>query len=106
MADKHDVRKGVKITFADDVERTIKPLTIKALRKYVKIIEEMGEQSPEDMTKMSEKDLDLMVNAASIILEKVDPELSADRDRLEDSLDLGIFNDMMTVAMGASSPEE
>lgn len=102
--DKHDVRKGVDIVFADGVERRVHPLTIKALRKFVKIMEKMSDI--EDMTTVSDEDIDTMVEAAAIILDKVDPELAADRERLEDTIDLNSFSAMMSIAMGASSPEE
>lgn len=102
--DRHDVRKGVDITFADNVTRTVYPLTIKSLRKFVKIIEKMDNM--EDMTTVSDEDIDTMIEAAAIILEKVDPGLASDRDALEDVVDLTSFSRMMSVAMGASSPEE
>lgn len=106
MTDKHNVRKGKEITFADDEVRIIRPLTIKLLRKYVKVINSIEEKDISDLNSISDEDLDLMIDAAAIILEKVDPALANDRERLEDALDLGIFNEMMTVAMGAASPEE
>lgn len=102
--DSHDVRKGIEIVFADDVKRTIYPLTIKSLRKFVKIVDKMRDL--EDMTTVSDEDIDVMLDAASIILEKVDPGLAADRDKLEDTVDLSSFSKMMSVAMGNSAPEE
>lgn len=102
--DRHDVRKGVDIVFADNVTRRVHPLTIKSLRKFVKIMEQMSDI--EDMTTVSDQDIDTMIEAAAIIMEKVDPELAGDRDRLEDAVDLYSFSQMMSVAMGASSPEE
>lgn len=102
--DKHDVRKGVEIVFADNVKRTIYPLTIKSLRKFVKVMEKMSDM--DDMTMVSDEDIDTMIEAAGIILEKVDPQLAGDSDALEDAVDLTSFSQMMNVAMGASSPEE
>src|SRR5688572_682324 len=103
MTDTHDVRKGEDIIFADGVTRTVYPLTIKSLRKFVKIVDYMRDL--DDMTSISDDDIDTMMNAAEIILEKVDPQLAADRDVLEDTVDLASFGKMMSVAMGASSPE-
>ena len=102
--DKHNVRKGVDIVFADGVERRIHPLTIKSLRKFVKIMDKM--QDFEDMTSVSDDDIDVMMDAAQIILEKVDHDLANDRDLLEDAVDISVFSQMMAVAMGASAPEE
>lgn len=104
MADKHNVRKGEDIVFADGVERTVYPLTIKALRKFVKVIERMGDL--ENAAMMTDEDIDAMMDAAEVILAKVDPNLVADRDVLEDAIDLAVFQQIMGVAMGSSSPEE
>lgn len=103
MSDKNNIRGGKTIPFADGVDRTIYPLRIKQLRKFVKVIEKMGDTS--DATSMTDEDIDLMVSAAAIILDKVDPALAADTDALEDAVDLLVFNDMMSVAMGNASPE-
>ncbi len=105
MPDKTNVRKGKEIMFADDEVRTIKPLTIKALRKYVAVLNSIEDKDASDLSSISEDDLNRMVDAAAIILDKVDPVLANDRERLEDTIDLGIFNEMMTIAMGAASPE-
>jgi hypothetical protein len=104
MADKHDVRKGVEIVFADGLSRTVRPLTIKSLRKFVKVMENM--RDIEDFTTISDEDIDQMMKAAAIILEKIDPQLVADEDALEEALDVQCFAQLMSVAMGASSPEE
>jgi hypothetical protein len=104
MADAHDVRKGVEIVFADNVKRTIYPLTIKALRKFVKIVDKMRDL--DDMTSVTDEDINTMVEAAGIILEKVDPQLAENPEALEDVIDLSSFGKMMSVAMGASAPEE
>lgn len=101
--DKNNPRKGDTFVFADEKERTVYPLTIKALRKFVKIIEKMNETS--NAAAMSEEDIDMMMEASKIILEKVDPNLVADSDKLEEAVDLVVFNGMMQVAMGNSSPE-
>jgi hypothetical protein len=103
MADKHQVSKGGLVEFSDDVSRHIRPLSIKQLRKFVKIIEKMGDTT--DATTMTDEDIDHMVDAAEVILAKVDPNLVADRDQLEDVVDLDAFNQMMSIAMGNASPE-
>jgi hypothetical protein len=42
-----------------------------------------------------------MVEAASIALLAVDPELAEDKDKLEDALDLRCFGELMAAAMGS-----
>lgn len=102
--DNHDVRKGKTILFSDDIERTVRPLSIKQLRRFVKVIEKLGDVS--NAVTMSDEDIDTMVEAAEIILSKVDSTLANDREKLEDVVDLVTFNEMMNVAMGNASPEE
>jgi hypothetical protein len=104
MADKHEVKGGKVITFADGTDRRVRPLSIRQLRKFVGIIEKLGDTSNAGAIK--DEDIDTMVDAAEIILEKVDPELAADRDKLEDAVDLVVFNEIMNIAMGNASPEE
>lgn len=99
------MRAGTEVVFSDDVTRTIRPLSIKQLRKFVKIIDKMGDASA-DATSMSEEEIDTMVEAAAIILEKVDAKLANDTDALEDIVDIVVFNEMMGIAMGAADPKE
>ena len=92
------------VDFADDVIRYVRPLTLKQLRKFVEVIDKLG--STENAATMSDEDIDTMLDAAEIILSRCDPVLAADRDKLEDAVDLVSFNKMMNVAMGNASPEE
>lgn len=103
--DKHNVRGGTDVVFADGVTRTVRPLSIKQLRKFVKIIDELGNTAG-DATSMTEEEIDTMVDAAAIILEKVDAKLASDREALEDVVDIVTFNDIMGIAMGAADPKE
>lgn len=94
--EKHQARVTAKIEFADGKIREIKPLTIKSLRKFIKAVEDLnlGQGAVTDET------IDKMVDAAAIVLEKIDADLAKDRDLLEESLDMDVFNKIMTVAMG------
>jgi len=102
--DKHQIKRGHTVLFADNKERIVFPLTIKGLRKFVKIVDAMKNTS--DMSSMTEEDINLMCEAAEVILEKVDSDLAHNRDLLEDALDLVCFNQLMSIAMGNASPEE
>jgi hypothetical protein len=53
---------------------------------------------------MTDEDIDKMVSAAAIALKKADPELAADRDALEEILDLATFAEVMAAAMGNPDP--
>jgi hypothetical protein len=101
---KSNVSDGVAIVFGDGETRVIRPLTLKQLRKFVVVIDKLG--STESAVSMSDEDIDTMVDAAEIILSKIDPKLAEDREALEDAVDLISFNKMMTVAMGNSVATE
>jgi hypothetical protein len=98
MTDKNaDLHKGVNIVFADGKTRTVHPLTIRRLRDFMKIANNL--KVPEDGN-LTDEDIDQMVQAASIALSKADPELAANLEELEDALDLRCFQEVMAAAMG------
>jgi hypothetical protein len=97
MATNTDLFKGTEITFSDGKKRIVKPLTIKHLREFMKVANEMKSN---DEAGMTDEDIDKMIAAASIALRKADPELAANRDLLEDILDLRTFGEVMAAAMG------
>lgn len=96
MAQNKDLHGGVEIVFADGVKRVIKPLTIRQLRRFMKV----ANQLKTDEGEMSDEDIDKMVEAAGIALAKIEPELAEDPDALEDILDLRCFGELMNAAMG------
>jgi hypothetical protein len=91
-----DINLGKDIVFADGVTRTVKPLTIRNLRKFMKAVKNLkGEEN------LSDEDIDIMVEAAGVALGTVDPELANDKEKLEDILDLRSFGELMAAAMGS-----
>jgi len=98
MSNNADMFKGKEIVFADGKTRVVKPLTIKNLREFMKVANNMKTTSDEGG--MSDDDIDKMVSAAAIALKKADPELAADREALEEVLDLSTFAQVMAAAMG------
>lgn len=96
MSDNKDILAGTEILFADGKKRVIKPLTIRNLRKFMKIVKNLkSEETLEDA------DIDIMVEAAAIALAVVDPDLASDKEALEDVLDLKSFGALMSAAMGS-----
>lgn len=95
-------RVSLDLEFADGVTRTVRPLTIRRLRKFMAVAEQI--KTPED-GKLKDSDIDNMMEAAYIILEGDD---TITRDKIEDMIDVDIFWKMMQVAMGnkVSDPEE
>lgn len=96
-----DLVTGTKISIGEETVE-VRPLTIRQLRRFVKVV---GDLNFEDQTELSDEDIDKMVEAASIALEKAAPELSKDTDAIEDSLDIRTFNAILNAAMGADPNE-
>lgn len=90
-----DIKRGVEITFADGESRLIKPLTIRSLRRFMKVVSVM------DITKsmLEDVDIDRMVEAATIVFE--DNKLKLVENSVEDILDIKSFNELFSAAMGA-----
>jgi hypothetical protein len=97
MVDKNkDIIGGTEILFADGKKRVIRPLTIRNLRKFMKVVKDLKTDD-----NLEDKDIDVMVEAAGIALLSVDPELAEDTEALEDALDLRCFGELMNAAMGS-----
>lgn len=98
----NEVRPGADIQFADKV-RTIYPVSLRQLRKLRTAMENVT--FDENETLPGDDTIDAMVAAAQIILEKIDPEVAADLETVEDIVDIKSFNLMVAVAMGADPNE-
>jgi hypothetical protein len=97
MVDKNkDIIGGTEILFADGKKRVVRPLTIRNLRKFMKVVKDLKTDD-----NLEDKDIDVMVEAAGIALISVDPELAEDTEALEDALDLRCFGELMNAAMGS-----
>ena len=72
----------------------LKPLTIKELRKFMIAIQKTANTTSEDET------LDILIDACAVALEKQQPELVANRDLLEDALDVPTINRILEVCGG------
>lgn len=91
-----DLVTGTEIQVGDN-KVEIRPLTIRQLRRFIKVV---GDLNFEDQTELEDEDIDRMLEAASIALEKAAPELAKDVEMLEDILDLRTFNLILNAAMG------
>jgi hypothetical protein len=91
-----DLFAGTEIVFADGKSRVIKPLTIRQLRKFMKIVKDLNTEAG-----ITDDDIDIMVEAAAVALATVEPDLAEDTDALEDILDLRSFGELMSAAMGS-----
>ena len=83
-----------EITLQNGSTVKLKPLTIKELRKFMVAIQKTADVTTEDET------LTVLIDACAVALEKQLPELVADRDALEDSLDVPTINKILEVCGG------
>lgn len=84
-----------EIELQDGSVVTIKPLTIKRLRKFMEVVSELDGQEEEE-----EKTIDLMVSACAIAIEPSNAELANNREKLEDALDVPTMWKILEVAGG------
>ena len=82
----------IKLQSGDDV--TLKPLTINRLRRFMEVMDKFSEAKTEIET------LSVLIDACAISLEAQLPDLVADRDKLEDSLDLPTIYRILKVCGG------
>ena len=83
-----------EITLQNGAKVTLKPLTIKELRKFMAAIQRTAEVTSEDET------LTILIDACAVALEKQQPDLVKDRDLLEDALDVPTINRILEVCGG------
>ena len=72
----------------------LKPLTIKELREFMKVINKTQEVTTEDET------LTILIEACGVALQKQLPDLVADKDAFEDTLDVPTINRILEVCGG------
>jgi len=72
----------------------LKPLTIKELREFMKVINRTQEVTTEDET------LTILIEACGVALQKQLPDLVADKDAFEDTLDVPTINRILEVCGG------
>lgn len=82
------------IKLQNDEEVTLKPLTINRLRKFMEVMDKFGEAKSEIET------LTVLIDACAIALESQLPDLVAEREKLEDALDLPTIYRVLKICGG------
>lgn len=83
-----------EIQLQNGAKVTLKPLTIKELRKFMEAIRKTAEVKSEEET------LTVLIDACAVALEKQLPDLVKNRDELEDALDVPTINRILEVCGG------
>lgn len=98
---ENNANEGTEIVFRDGNKVMLKPLTIRQLRRFVKL----ADKFPDNATaELSDDALDAMLEACAIALEKVLPDV--DGDYLEDNMDIPLINKVLSIAMGSDDPNQ
>ena len=83
-----------EITLQSGDKVNLKPLTIKALRKFMAVIAKTSSSKTEDET------LTILMEACAVAIESQLPELAADMDKLEGALDMPTIKRIREVCGG------
>ena len=83
----------LEIELQDGTEVMLRPLNIKQLRKFMDVVAKLSDAGEMD-------NLDLLLDACAIALSKKLPDLVADRDRLEEALDIPTIWKILEISGG------
>lgn len=83
-----------EITLQDGSTAKLKPLSIKELREFMAALQGAADSTSETET------LNVLIDAVAVALKKQLPDLVADRDALEDALDVPTINRILEVCGG------
>lgn len=91
-----------EIELQDGTTVQVKPLTIKRLRKFMKLISSLNKIEDIDSPEGEDEAMDIMFEASVLALEQNNPEVAADKDKLEDALDMPTMWKLLEIAGGVS----
>ena len=86
----------LEIELNDGSSLTLKPLPIKQLRKFMEVIKEM--ELPEN--EAEDAAMDIFIKAAMVCLEVSKPELSKDKDKFEELIEVPTMMKILEIAGG------
>ena len=86
----------VEIELGNGNNVTLKPLPIKQLKKFMEIINEM--QLPENESE--DAAMNIFIRAAMVCLTNVAPELAADQDKFEETIEVPTMMKILEVCGG------
>jgi hypothetical protein len=86
----------LEIELSDGSTLELKPLPIKQLRKFMEVINTMQEQENEN----PDVAMDIFVQAAMVCLEAIKPELSKDKDKFEELIEVPTMMKILEVVGG------
>lgn len=94
------VSESKKITLIDGTEITVRPLKISLLRLFMKKFEGIAKVAEDN-----DKSTTVLMECVQIAMQQYAPELAADREALEDNLDLPTVYKIVEEASGVKLGE-
>lgn len=85
-----------QIELSDGSALTIRPLSIKNLKKFLAVMKKMDDES----VKTEEDIMEIFIEGAMVCLEQLKPELSEDRDKFEEVIEVPTMMKILEVAGG------
>lgn len=89
------VYETTEIELIDGTTIKMRPLKISLLRNFMSTFDGIA-----DVAENNEKSMDLLMDCVQIAMKQYAPELAADRDRLEDNIDLPSVYKVIEAAAG------
>ena len=86
----------VEIELSNGEMLTLKPLSIKHLKKFMAVIKKMDEAELES----EDAAMEIFIQAAMVCLESTKPELSQDKDKFEDMIEIPTMMKILEVCGG------
>ena len=86
----------VEVELGDGSTLTLKPLPIKHLRKFMAVINKMSD----DQNQSEDAAMDIFIEGAMICLEVLKPELSKDKDKFEELIEIPTMMKILEIAGG------
>jgi hypothetical protein len=86
----------IEITLSDGRNITVKPLSITKLKKFMTVLDKMKE----DGVKSELDILDVFIEAGMVCMETFAPELSTDREKFEEVIEVPTLMKILEVAGG------
>ena len=91
----------IEIELSNGEAILVKPLAIKQLRKFMEIIRKIDDGNVEDESQAME----IFIEACMVCLEKTMPELSQDKDKFEDLIEVPTMMKILEIAGGLKSAD-
>lgn len=90
------VYETVEIKLSNDQAITVKPLTIKYLKKFLAVVKKLQDSS----VKTEDDAMEIFIEAGMVCMEQFAPDLAADKEKFEDTIEIPTLMKILEVAGG------